>query len=91
MHYDYAKNRRASRLAAASALLSGFFLAATTGASLAMPSGVPTESLSNAQAVAKASYYAGACRLPHPCYRYDLKDWRYGDERDYFCFMIGDY
>jgi hypothetical protein len=90
MRYDRAEMSFALRLAAAPAL-AGFFLATTTAASLPLPSGFPTGSPSDAESVATGANYAGACRLPHPRYRHDLRHWRYGDERDFFCFRMGDY
>jgi hypothetical protein len=35
--------------------------------------------------------YVGQCDPNTPNYRKDLKDWRYGDERDFECFMLDEY
>ena len=35
--------------------------------------------------------YAGQCDPNTPNYRKDLKDWRYGDERDFECFVLDEY
>ncbi len=33
-------------------------------------------------------FYAGRCDPDTPCYRSDLKNWRYGDARDFECFIL---
>ncbi len=33
-------------------------------------------------------HYAGACDPDTPCYRKDLKNWRFGGARDFECFII---
>jgi hypothetical protein len=36
--------------------------------------------------------YAGDCRFPYPPgYRYDLRHWRTGFDRDFSCYMLDDY
>lgn len=36
--------------------------------------------------------YAGDCGPnPPPGYRWDLKGWRSGDDRDFYCYMLDEY
>ena len=34
------------------------------------------------------AHYAGQCPLSYPCYHYRLSGWRYGDQRDFECFIL---
>ena len=33
-------------------------------------------------------HYAGHCPLSYPCYHYRLSEWRFGDQRDFECFIL---
>lgn len=36
--------------------------------------------------------YAGDCKFPYPPgYRYDLRNWRTGFDRDFSCYILDDY
>lgn len=39
----------------------------------------------------EAPEFAGRCPSDTPGYRKDLREWRYGDERDFQCFILDEY
>ncbi len=34
------------------------------------------------------THYAGHCDPRDPCFRFDLRKWRYGGQRDFECFAL---
>lgn len=73
------------------AIASALLVVAATASSSAMAGPRRSFGAAPQRQADEAPEFAGRCPPNTPGYRRDLKDWRYGDARDFQCFVVDEY